>query len=418
VKGSIARGTVRTTFVLGLRLLVQAGTLLLVARMLGPHEFGAFAGIAALATILGTLSTVGTHLVLLGEVSKEPGRRNQVLPYAVPTTLLCGSGLFAVYLVVCMLVLGEAGVSLQVLFAIGITETLLQPLFALMAFEHHALGRIARSQLLQLLPLALRLATAAAVFALRLPHPLEAYAIGYLAASFVALAFGTTKLPAPWPHPIQWRLPGRKDLAAAVGYAAINITRTGPAELDKTLAVKLLPLGAAGIYAASSRVIAASTLPVVAMLLAALPRLFRHASDQPQRIQSLLRHLFSASLLYGLVLAGALWILAPLFDWVFGPKYNGIDEFVRWLCLAVPGMTLRMAAGSALMALGRPWVRVAFEASGLLVLILTAPLLANSFSGIGLCLALICSEWAMALVGGWFTYRQYRSQRLRATYPS
>ena len=46
--GPIARGTLRTTFVPGLRLPVQAGTLLLVARMLGPQQFGAFAGVAAL----------------------------------------------------------------------------------------------------------------------------------------------------------------------------------------------------------------------------------------------------------------------------------------------------------------------------------------------------------------------------------
>ncbi|MGH8403185.1 MAG: lipopolysaccharide biosynthesis protein, partial [Gammaproteobacteria bacterium] len=59
-KGPIARGTIRTGIVLGLRLLVQAGTLLLVARLLGPREYGAFAGVAALAVMLGTLATFGT----------------------------------------------------------------------------------------------------------------------------------------------------------------------------------------------------------------------------------------------------------------------------------------------------------------------------------------------------------------------
>ena len=63
MQGPIARGTIRTSFVLGLRLLVQADMLLIVARMLGPHQFGAFAGVAALAVILGTLLTFGIHLV-------------------------------------------------------------------------------------------------------------------------------------------------------------------------------------------------------------------------------------------------------------------------------------------------------------------------------------------------------------------
>ncbi|MDE2175848.1 MAG: oligosaccharide flippase family protein, partial [Betaproteobacteria bacterium] len=96
--GPIAGATLRTSAVLGLRLFAQACTLLLVARMLGPHNFGAFAGVAALAVMLGTLSTFGTHIVLLAEVSRDPQRRAGVLPFALSTTLICGSLLFALYL--------------------------------------------------------------------------------------------------------------------------------------------------------------------------------------------------------------------------------------------------------------------------------------------------------------------------------
>jgi len=70
-KGPIARGTVRTSVVLGLRLVVQAGTLLIVARMLGPGAFGVFAGVAALAVLLAQnpLSAVSPRLLrkLMGE---------------------------------------------------------------------------------------------------------------------------------------------------------------------------------------------------------------------------------------------------------------------------------------------------------------------------------------------------------------
>ena len=96
--GPIAKSTIQTSFVLGLRLLIQAGTLLLVARMLGPNEFGIFAGVAALAVLIGTFSTFGTHLVLLGEMSKDPHQREHILSYAVPTTLIGGSLLFVLYL--------------------------------------------------------------------------------------------------------------------------------------------------------------------------------------------------------------------------------------------------------------------------------------------------------------------------------
>ena len=400
MKGPIARGTIRTSFVLGLRLLVQAGTLLLVARMLGPSQFGAFAGVAALAVILGTLATFGTHLVLLGEVSKEPARRQAVLEYAIPTTLACGGVLLLLYLAITTLALREAHIALPVLIAIGVTETLLQPLFVLLAMEHLGLGRIARSQLLQTLPLVLRLVAAAAVFALHFADPLTAYAHGYLLASVVALVFAAATLPAPWPRPSSWRLARKAELREATGYAALAITATSPVELDKTLAAKLLPLGVAGMYTAGARVIGAAILPVMAMMLSALPRLFREGQDLPKRTGNLLRWIFGAALAYSVVLAVVLWFIAPVFNWIFGARYHGLDYMIRWLCLAIPGMALRVAAGNVLMTLGKPWMRVGFEVAGLVILVIASALLTTYFGAVGMPLALACSEWGMAAIGG------------------
>ncbi len=402
IKGPIARGTIRTTFVLGLRLLVQAGTLLLVARLLGPDQFGAFAGIAALAVLLGAVASFGTNVVLLGEVSKAPGRREQVLRYAVPTTLLCGGTLLIAYLLICWLALRDTGVPMTVLFAIGVSETWLQPLFGLPAAEHLALGRIARSQLLATLPLLLRLAAATAVFLLRPEAPLAAYAYGYLAASVAALAFASITLPAAWPSPRYWRLPNGKELRDAAGYAALNITASTPAELDKTLAAKLLPLSSAGLYAAGARVIGAATLPVIAMMLSALPRLFREGQNQPHRTTRLVRWIFAATLAYGAALAALLWFTAPGFVWLFGARYTGIEHTIRWLCLAVPGMALRVSASNILLALGKPWVRVGFEAAGFGTLIIAAPVFTEYAGATGMPLALTISEWVMAGMGTLF----------------
>lgn len=399
MKGPIARGTIRTTFVLGLRLLVQAGTLLLVARMLGPHQFGAFAGVAALAVLLGAFSSFGSNVVLLGEVSKEPSRREQVLQYAVPGTLLCGSALLAAYIFISELALGETGLPLSVLLAIGVTETLLQPLFALPAAEHLALGRIARSQLLTVMPLGLRLTAAAAVFALQLDNPLPAYAFGYAGASLVALVVATATMPGRWPALRTWRWPNRAELQQTAGYAVLNITATTPAELDKTLAAKLLPLPAAGLYAAGARVIGAATLPVIAMMLSALPRLFREGLAKPQHTARLIRCMFAATLAYSIALAVLLWLAAPAFAWVFGTRYAGIEHTIHWLCLAVPGMALRMATGNVLMALSRSWMRVGFEVTGLVVMVVAAGILTRRLGTAGMPLALACSEWSMAAIG-------------------
>ncbi len=224
MRGPIALATLRTSLILGIRLAMQAGTLLLVARVLGPERFGEFAGVAALAVVIGTLSSFGTNLVFLGEMSKEPGRRMHVLAYALPTTLLCGTLLLAVYLLFAGVCLSASGVSLMVLLAIGAAEILLQPLFAFLSNEHLAMERIARSQVVISLPLVMRLLAASLVFMVDAADPLAAFSFGYLIASAIALSLATATSSAPWPTLRDWRLPSRSELHQSSGYAALAFT--------------------------------------------------------------------------------------------------------------------------------------------------------------------------------------------------
>lgn len=413
MRGPIALATLRTSLILGVRLAMQAGTLLLVARVLGPERFGEFAGVAALAVVIGTLSSFGTNLVFLGEVSKEPGRRMHVLAYALPTTLLCGTLLLAVYLLFAGVYLSASGVSLMVLLAIGAAEILLQPLFAFLSNEHLAMERIARSQVVISLPLVMRLLAASLVFMVDAADPLAAFSFGYLIASAIALSLATATSSAPWPTLRDWRLPSRSELHQSSGYAALAFTACGPGEIDKTLAAVLLTPSSSGLYAAGTRVIGAVTLPVIAMLLSALPRLFREGHTQPRETTRLLRWILVAALLYSALITAVLWLAAPAFMGLFGPGYEGISQMIQWLCLAVPGMALRIAAGSMLMALGRPWMRAGFEIAGVIVLLVCSLMLTGRLGVTGMAVALACAEWTMAALG----LALIASARMRAIRP-
>lgn len=404
LKGPIARATIRTSFVLGLRLIVQAGTLLLVARMLGPEQFGAFAGVAALAVLMGAFSTFGTHLVLLGEVAKQAVRRNQILTYAAPTALLCGTALFFIFVLICINVFNINQVPINVIVCIGLAEFVFLPLFTLPATEQLGLGKTARSQLLSTMPLALRTLWAGAVLLIAPSNPLALFSYGYLITAVLAIVFVGWYIPSAWGAVSQWRLPTAPQLRHSAGYAAIALTNIAPSELDKALAAKLLPLGAAGLYAASTRAVAAVTLPVMAMMLAALPRLFRDSEASSNQSKRFLRWLFIAGSLYGLMIAAVLWLVAPLFEQLFGSKYEGISDTLRWLCLAAPALGLRMAAGNTLMALGKPWLRTGFELVGILALVITAIFFTQIYGTTGMSVALISAEWSMAAIGWGLIY--------------
>lgn len=399
LKGPIARATIRTSFVLGLRLVVQAGTLLLVARMLGPADYGAFAAIAALAVLMGTFATFGTHLVLLAEISKKPDQRQPVLAYAVPTTLISGSVLFLLYLAAGQFWLANASVPLQVMACIGLAETLLLPMYLLPATEELALEKTARSQLLVIFPLALRMAVAGIVMLLAPAQPLALFAWLYLATALLALVCMKVYKHDAWLHPRDWKLPRKPELKHSAGFATLSLTAAGPSELDKMLAVKLLPLGVSGLYAAASRVIGAATLPVTALLLSALPRLFRQAGEHSAQSQRLNRWIYLSVLIYGMALASLLWFAAPAVQWLFGSQYQGMTDMLRWLCLAVPGLVLRMTVANELMTSNKPWLRAVFEVLGMATLAIAAFVLYPQFGAKGMTLALAASEWGMALAG-------------------
>lgn len=404
--GPITKSTLHTSIVLGLRLLIQAGTLLIVARMLGPDQFAAFAGIAALAVLLGTFSTFGTHLVLLAEVAKDKTRQQQVLQYAIPTTLITGSLLFFIYIAGCVLFFKNIELPLSVILCIGFTEILLLPLFLIPATEELALGKTACSQLLMIFPLGLRTLAAGAVMQFAVKQPLITFAWLYLSSAVLALLCMKWYKPNAWLSLSEWHLASKKELKHSAGYATLALTAAGPSELDKMLAVKLLPLGIGGLYIAASRVIGAATLPVTALLLAAMPRLFRGHESQVQS-QRLNRWILGAVLIYGIILAGLLWLIAPWIEWLFGYKYYGIMKILQCLSWVVPALSLRISLASILMTMDKPWLRAGIEVFGMLALVIGAIILYPLFGIVGVVLALAISEWGMAVVGYFFMFNKF-----------
>lgn len=377
--------------------MMQAGNLLAVTRMLEPTDFGAFAGIAALAITLGALSSFGSHLVLLREMSQSPERSSSVLPYALGATAICGGILLLAFAGISTAFLPHSQVRPAILIPIGIAEILIQPFLVFASIDRQARGKIADSQLMLILPLALRLLAALLIMVYAPPNPLEVYGIAYLCAAALSLLLAQNGLASRWPAPWKWRVPRKDEWGDAGGFAALNLTALGPTELDKTLASRLMPLASAGLYAASARVVGALVLPVMALMLATLPRLFRDGHQT--RGHRLIKHIFGSAMAYGVLAGTALYLTASSIEQLFGPAYAGMGTLLGWLALAVPGMALRVAAGNSLMAISHPWWRAGTELVGLATLFIAASIFSQFAPQSGMPLALACSEWIMAMLG-------------------
>lgn len=391
-RGPIARATVGTTAVLCLKLFAQAGCLILLAQLLGPGRFSGYVAMASLAVLFGAFSTFGTHVTLLRDLSRDPNSRDYSLARAIGTTLACGSVLLATYLSVALLIFGSADGLGQIALCLGVSELVVQPLLLLSATQRQADGRAALSQLLLVLPFLLRLAALVVLWTIESPDPLSTYAAGHLVSAIIAAAFSIGTLQHHWPGPSRWRLMEWRDWRTNAGYAMMMTTAQGPTELDKVMATKLLSPPVAGFYAAAARVIGASVIPILSMMVSALPRLF-HGGGR----ERLTRIIFAVSFLYGVASCGALIALAPAISWAFGEDFMGMEEVIRLLAFAALPLCLRVAATNVLMAQAGPWSRIATEVAGMVLLVVLAFLLTPLWSTTGLIVAVIAAESLMAV---------------------
>lgn len=408
--GKLARSSVLTTGVLGLRLATQAATLVLLTRLLQPAMYGHYASVASLAVVMGLLPSLGSGYVLLSKASGHLGAAADIWRYAWPLTAGIGVLLWPIYIGFAFWI-SEGRLAWQVLLLIGAAELLATPFTSLLSFALQASERVPLSQLLQWLPLGLRVFAAWPCFLLPLPQRLPTYAGLQLIASLVGLSIGWWVVRRY--ISLDWR-PRRAtsgELKDGGTYAAMLLVAANPTELDKIVAVRQVGATEAGLYTAGSRVMGALVMPVLAMLLSAQPRLFRHARNAEGDMTRLVGMLFAAALAWGLISGVLLAIASPILPWLFGNSYAQTARLMPWLAITAPFLSVRLAAGSVLVASGHPLERIAFEFFGIASLLIGMLVLTKNFGVFGLIAAVIIAEIAMALLGTGMVARRLRLRR-------
>jgi O-antigen/teichoic acid export membrane protein len=283
----------------------------------------------------------------------------------------------------------------------------------LLSFALQASELVPLSQFVQWLPLGLRTAAVIPCFLIAEPQRLSVYVVLQFLASLAGMLVGLA-ITSKHVH-LEWRpRPATKhELKDGASYAAMHLVTANPSELDKIIAVRMIGAHDAGIYTASSRVMSAAVTPVIAMLLASQPRLFRHAHSpgtEGHRLIALIAVLAGG---WGLVSGLLLMLGSPLLPWLFGLSYKGSAQALPLLSIAAPFLSMRLAAGTVLVALGRPLERLAFEFGGI-VLLLAGILTLTPWLGLrGLIVAVIAAEALMSAVGWWLVRQRLRQSSVR-----
>lgn len=391
--GRVARNTAHASLWNVIRIAIQASSLIFMARTLGAEGYGALAGAMALFMVCGQFTGLGSGVALVRDVVRGGDLASRLM--ATERAYLA-SGLFFLLLALPLsqLVLGPLiASSILVLFAVA--ELVLAPLLQPLVYRYQAEERLFLSSATgTLAPITRLLAIATA--ALLGWHDLQGFALLYV--TWLSLTVAITLFLA-WPRCTSTRLPSdgiRQTLHSGLPYAVSGFALTAGSELDKTVLLRLAGEAVTGPYAAAYRVASAATLPVSALILATVPRLFQTAAPGTSRLSTLM---LAVVVSYASLAAGALWLLAPLVPWLLGQGFASSVPLLQVLCLIVLTGSLRQYISALLTTRDLQASRNLIEAGGVIISLLALFILIPLFGAYGAVFAVITGDVMVTSAG-------------------
>jgi O-antigen/teichoic acid export membrane protein len=330
--------------------LLQSAYFILLARLLGPSEYGVFAGAFALTSIIGQYSSMGSGTLFLRYVTADPSRAavywGNILAVTTVVSLLivAGVALFSGPL------LGPGSAPIALLAAVANCFCNQLASSAAKVFQTHEQLRITAGLSLAT-NLARTLAAAAMLFTMHHATAnqwaVAAMLVSVLAAG-AAVATVTAKYGMPKFSPAQIR----RDLPEGFGFSFATSTSTAYNDIDKTMLSHYGMNVANGIYTMAYRIIDVSTIPVLAIREAAMPRFFRSGIGGIRGAAPLAVALLKRAVPLGLLATAAVLTAAPLVPHLVGNGFRETVSALRWLCLIPVFRSVHQMTGSAITGSG------------------------------------------------------------------
>jgi O-antigen/teichoic acid export membrane protein len=349
---------------------LQAGSLVLLARLLGAEGYGALAGSVALYVTIAQFVGLGSGIAMVRHLARE-GEMHGRFMATQRAYLLTGLLLFALIWPFSTRLLGGL-LAPAVLAFLAAAEIIMAPALLPLAYRYQAAERMFVSGfILTLAPMA---RFAAVIGALLLGvHDVAEFATLYFSVLLVTL-FATMFFL--WPRGGGGSPPGPSFIATlreGFPYSVSGAANAAGSELDKTILLRSAGDLVTGQYAAAYRVMQAATVPVNSLILAMTPRLFRasRAGMTPSR------QLMLATIIYAVTASVAVWLLAPALPWLLGDGFANSVPQLRLMCVLLATTSIRQMTVAQLtatdMQVSRNWIECLVALAMILVMLAVIP---------------------------------------------
>ncbi|HXW14591.1 MAG TPA: oligosaccharide flippase family protein [Terriglobia bacterium] len=356
----LARNTLWSLGGYGMRLVIQAAYFIIIARCLGPGQYGGFVAATALTGVISPFVGLGCGGLLIKNVARDRRLFREYWGNGLFITLVSGCGLTMLTMAVCRLALPRS-IPMLAISLISISDLIFMKLLDMAAWAFQGVERLSGNARLNVLASLTRLAGIAGL-SLTISRPgvlawSAVYLVGSIVAGLIGVVWVTLSLGIPRLALHRMRGEGAEGFYFSVSQSAMTIYN----DIDKTMVARLSTLEAAGIYAASYRLIDVSFIPVRALLNAAYPGFFRSGTGGLRASIAYGQRLLKKILPYSVLAFAALIIGAPLVPRILGSDYAHVIEALRWLALLPVLKTLHYFVADSLTGGGHQGLRTCVQ---------------------------------------------------------
>jgi len=394
----------------GGRLVLQIALFVLVARMLGATDYGAFISITALVAIISTFSGLSCEIVMVKAVSRDPSRVRDYFGSGLVLLALTTPPLVALSIFAVSIISGaHVGWPLVALIAVG--DLFFLRVNMLCAACYQALELVNKSAILNIGFSAGRLASAFLAMALLghldLTHWAYFYTGGAVAAATLSCIWVIHDLG--WPKLFVAFDEANFGFHSSMQSTLFFMLR----DIDKPLLSKLASLHAAGVYAAAFRVADAAIIPIRALMYAAFARFFRHGQRGVTGSSDFALRLLPFGLAYGALAACGIELFSFALPWLLGRQYAESASILRIFGILPVFHAAYNIGADSLTACGRQSTRSFVQSCAAAAMVVLCLVLIPRFGTMGAAVANVTSHALMA-TGMWTAIFLHR-HRERAT---
>ena len=309
---------------------MQALYFIIVARMLGAKDYGAFISVTALASIIFPFLSLGSEHVLVKYVAIDKTVFNSYWGNSLVLLTVNSTALTILLLIVSPLIFAQ-NIALGTIFLILLSDLLFLGILDVGSKALIAVNMVKKTAQLGIFSTCGKLLAALSLTVFFNNPNANTWAYLYLASSvaiaILTILIVTKSMGYPRPQLSQLKSHLGEGIYFSISTSAQNINNN----LDKTMLTSLSTATATGIYGAAYRFIDVGNVVLLALFGATYTRFFEHGASGIKSGLAFAKKLLPLLIAYAIVGTISYFVFAPVIPVLLGAEFEEAIAALRWL---------------------------------------------------------------------------------------